>query len=425
MQSKPSVVIVGAGMAGLTCAVYLRQAGIEATLLEASDGVGGRIRTDVVDGFRLDRGFQILLTAYPETRKLLDYSALKLQRFRSGALIHHPTDRNSAQWIPFINPLREPSGLFQTLASDVGTFGDKLRIIELIRHVAGLSTDEFFNQEATDTATFLETFGFSNQIINRFFRPFFGGIFLEDALVTSSNFFQFCFRNFYSGDAAVPAAGMAAIPQQLAGRLNPAQIRLNSPVRQIRDSTLYLETGETVRADAIVLAVDASAASRLLGTETPKRSFTSTTNTYFAAAQSPKINQSGTKKLLLLNANRQSAIHNLAILNDVAPSYAPDGQALISVSTQGLEVVNEGALAERIQKELVGWFGAEVAQWRWLKTYHLPEALPAYLPGTRHAPLQQAEHIFQCGDQTAYPSLNAAMQTGRKVAELIINQQHV
>ncbi|MFC5409718.1 NAD(P)/FAD-dependent oxidoreductase [Larkinella bovis] len=416
MQSTPSVVIVGAGMAGLTCAVYLRQAGIEATLLEASDGVGGRIRTDQVNGFRLDRGFQILLTAYPETRRLLDYGALDLQRFRPGALIHDPTGR----WMPFINPLREPSSLFQTLSSGVGTFSDKVRVIELMRQVSGLSTNEFFHQAPTSTEAFLETFGFSDQIIELFFRPFFGGIFLEDALLTSSNFFQFCFHHFYEGDAALPAAGMEAIPQQLASRLHPSRIRFRSAVQQILGHTLYLENGETVPADVIVLAVDASAANRLLGSEQPERTFTHTTNTYFTAPQAPKPTRSKSEKLLLLNANRQSAVHNLAVLSDVAPSYAPDGQALISVSTQGLEAVNEKALADRIRKELSGWFGAEVDHWHWLRTYHLPEALPEYLPDARHSALKVAEGLYQCGDQTAYPSLNAAMQTGRQVAELIL-----
>lgn len=406
-------------MAGLTCAVYLRQAGIEATLLEASDAVGGRVRTDVIDGFRLDRGFQILLTAYPEARRLLDYDSLKLQRFRPGALIHHSATGHSDPWIPFINPIREPSSLFQTLSSDAGTFSDKLRVIELMRQVSGLSTNDFFNQQATTTESFLEEFGFSEQIINLFFRPFFGGIFLEDALATSSNFFQFCFNTFYEGDAAIPASGIQAIPEQLASRLNPAQIRLNSPVHRIQDTTVYLENGETVQADTVVLAVDASAASRFLGAEASERSFTHTTNTYFTAAQSPQLNHARSKKLLLLNANRQSAIHNLAILSDVAPSYAPNGQTLISVSTQGLDVVNEKALADRIRKELTGWFGPDVEHWRWLKTYHIPEALPAYLPGTRHEALKLSKHLYQCGDQTAYPSLNAAMQTGRKVAELI------
>ncbi|GAB3259607.1 NAD(P)/FAD-dependent oxidoreductase [Larkinella harenae] len=420
MQSNSSVVIVGAGMAGLTCAVYLRQAGIEATILEASDGVGGRVRTDTIDGFRLDRGFQILLTAYPEARRLLDYDALNLQRFRPGALIHHQSG-SSERWIPFINPLREPSSVFQTLSSDAGTFSDKLRVVELMRQVSGLSTNDFFHQKATDTETFLEEFGFSEQIINLFFRPFFGGIFLEDALATSSNFFQFCFNMFYEGDAAVPATGMEAIPRQLASRLAPDQIRLNTPVRHIQGTTLYLDNGETVHAGTVVLAVDASSAHRLLGTTNSERDFTHTTNTYFAASQSPKLTQPRAGKLLLLNTNRQSAVHNLAILTDVAPSYAPTGQALISVSTQGLEVVNEKALTERIRKELVGWFGPEVEQWRWLRTYHIPESLPAYWADAHHAALKHDDHLYQCGDQTAYPSLNAAMQTGRRVAEMISN----
>ncbi|WP_128547652.1 NAD(P)/FAD-dependent oxidoreductase [Larkinella soli] len=425
MQSTPSVVIIGAGMAGLTCAVYLKQAGIQATLLEASDGVGGRVRTDLVDGFRLDRGFQILLTAYPETRRLLNYDALRLQSFRSGALIHQPAaGRPESDWTAFINPLQEPTSLFRTLASTAATFSDKLRVVELIRYVDGLSTEELFQQRPVDTATFLEDFGFSDRFIDQFFRPFFGGVFLEDELRTSGNFFQFCFKNFYSGPAAVPAAGMEAIPRQLAERLDSRQIRLSTSVRQVRDGEVMLKNGETLRPDFIVLAVDASAVDALLHQNRPTRRFNNTTCTYFAADTPPRPQSGGravskSDKLLILNPNRQSAVHNLAVMTDVAPSYAPDGQSLISVSTQELEVVNPPALAERIRKELAGWFGEGVQRWRWLKTYHLPEALPAFDPGSPFAPLKLSQTLFQCGDQTAYPSLNAAMQTGRLVAEMI------
>ncbi|WP_234734689.1 NAD(P)/FAD-dependent oxidoreductase [Tellurirhabdus bombi] len=415
MSSQPSVIIVGAGMAGLTCAAYLKQRGINALLLEASDGVGGRVRTDVVNGFRLDRGFQILLTAYPEARRLLDYAALDLKPFRSGALIHHDDHQGPAQWMSFINPLREPTAIAQTLASPVGTLSDKLRIVELMRRVSGVSTTDFFLQQATDTESFLESFGYSAQFIDRFFRPFFGGIFLEDELRTSSNFFEFCFQNFYSGDAAVPALGIEAIPQQLAAQLSPTQIRLNTPVERISDNTVFLKSGESLRADSLVLAVDAQAAARLLNQSGPAPAFNQTTCTYFSAPQSPRP-----EKLLMLNTNRQSAVHNMCVISDVAPAYAPAGQALISVSTQGLEAVNEVALAERIRKELIDWFGEEVKTWKWLRTYHLPEALPQFNPGqsgVSMAQLKLSERLYQCGDQTAYPSLNAAMQTGRLVAE--------
>ena len=417
------VVIVGAGMAGLTCAVYLQQAGIRPIILEAADGVGGRVRTDLIDGFRLDRGFQILLTAYPETRRILDYGALDLRLFRSGALI-----RERDSWLTFINPLREPSSIFKTLTSPVGSFGDKLRLAELIRRTQSLTLGDLFRQTPTTTLAFLEELGFTDQLIERFFRPFFGGVFLEDALVTSSNFFEFCFRMFFSGDAAIPARGIGALADQLANRLSPGQIRLNAAVQEISGNTIRLKSGETITAQAIVLAVDAGQAATLLGTTPPpEQAFNHTTCTYFATFTPPTPPE---QKLLLLNTHRSSAVHNVALLSDVAPEYAPAGQHLISVSTQGLERFDEAALLRQIRQELAGWFGDVVQQWRHLRTYHIPHALPAYAPAQagseaiRH-PLRLTDQLYQCGDQTAYPSLNAAMQTGREVAEMLIRTTSV
>ena len=412
------VVIVGAGIAGLTCAVYLKQAGIHALVLEASDGVGGRARTDVVDGFRLDRGFQILLTAYPEAQRLLNYAALDLRYFRSGALI-----RERDKWLTFINPFEEPLSVFQTLVSPVGTLGDKLKIAELIRRTQSLPINELFQQTPTTTLEFLRGFGFSEQIIDLFFRPFFGGVFLEDALTTSSNFFEFCFRMFFTDDGAIPAQGIGAIAEQLDNRLSPDQTRLNCAVKQISGNTVQLASGETITASAVVLAIDAAQIATLLGTPLPpEQAFNHTTCTYFAASSSPKTPD---QKLLMLNTHRSSAVHNVAIISDVAPEYVPTGQSLISVSTQGLEFVNEAVLVEQIRQELTGWFGDDVQKWRHLRTYHIPHALPAYTPDkagsdTLRKPLRLAENLYQCGDQTTYPSLNATMQTGREVAEMII-----
>lgn len=412
MTTQVPVIIIGAGMAGLSCAVYLQKAGIDALLLEASDGIGGRVRTDLVDGFRLDRGFQILLTAYPEAQRLFNYQDLDLKSFRSGALIHHEN-----QWLTFFNPLREPAKVFQTLLSPVGTFSDKLRIVELLRRVQGLSTADLFQQPATSTLDYLGQAGFSEKMLFRFFRPFFGGIFLEDALQTSSNFFEFCFKMFYAGDAAIPAKGMGQLAEQLANRLKPEQIRLNAPVATIQDKQVTLASGEVLTAETIVMAVDRTQAAKLMGQPIPtEQAFNHTTCTYFAAPASPRPNE----QLLILNTKRTAAIHNLAIMSDVAPDYAPDGQTLISVSTQALRQVNETALTAQIIKELVLWFGNDAKQWRHLRTYHIPQALPAFGPQAVQQPLKLADNLFQCGDQTAYPSLNAALQTGRLVAEAII-----
>lgn len=422
-QMHLPVIVIGAGMAGLTCAVYLKQAGIPALVLEASDGVGGRVRTDVVDGFQLDRGFQIFLTAYPEAKRLLNYSALDLHAFRSGALIHQQAEPT---WMSLLNPIQEPLSVFQTLVSPVGTFGDKLRIVELLRRTQELPLYELFRQTPTTTLALLHEIGFSDQMIERFFRPFFGGVFLEDGLTTSSNFFEFCFRMFFLGDAAVPAKGIGAIPDQLASRLGTDQIRLQASVKQVSGNTVHLDSGETLTGRAVVLAVDAAQAARLLGQPVPtEQAFNHTTCTYFAVRSDQFANEQAHKKLLLLNTHRSSAVHNVAIMSDVASSYAPSGQTLISVSTQGLVMVDEAELIRKIKTELRTWFGEGVHQWRHLRTYHIPQALPAYNPiqagndSTRQS-LQVADGLYQCGDQTTYPSLNGAMQTGREVAELIM-----
>lgn len=419
---KP-VLIIGAGMAGLTCAAYLKQAGIKALVLEASDGVGGRVRTDVVDGFRLDRGFQIFLTAYPEAKRLLNYSALDLRAFRSGALIRQQAEPT---WISLLNPVQEPLSVFQTLLSPVGTFGDKLRIVELLRRTQELPLYELFRQTPTTTLALLHEIGFSDQMIDRFFRPFFGGVFLEDTLTTSSNFFEFCFRMFFLGDAAVPAEGIGTIPNQLASRLGADQIRLQTTVQRVSGHTVHLDSGETLTGRAVVLAVDAAQAARLSGRAAPpEQAFNHTTCTYFAVRSDQFTDEQAHKKLLLLNTHRSSAVHNVAIMSDVAPSYAPAGQTLVSVSTQGLVMVDEPELTRKIRAELSNWFGEGVRQWRHLRTYHIPQALPAYNPSqagndiTRQS-LRRADGLYQCGDQTTYPSLNGAMQTGREVAELII-----
>ena len=411
-SANASVVIVGAGMAGLTCAVYLRRAGIDALVLEAADGVGGRVRTDVVDGFRLDRGFQILLTAYPEAKRLFDYTALDLKPFRSGALIRHEGD-----WMRFINPLLEPQSVLTTAVSQVGTLADKFTLLSLLRRVKSLNTAELFGQPATTTLAFLaDEMGFSDQMITRFFRPFFGGVFLEDALTTSSNFFEFCFKMFIGGDAAVPAGGIGQLARQLADQLAPEQIRLTTRVDRMEGKTLHLTSGETVTAETIVLAVDAAQNARLQGQPIPnEQGFNHTTCTYFSAPASPSR-----EKLLILNTKRSDAVHNLAIMSDVAPAYAPAGSSLVSVSTQGLKLVDEARLTDRIRRELTNWFGAEVQQWRHLRSYHLPHALPAYGPQAQHKPLTLGEGLYQCGDQTTYPSLNAALQTGREAAERVV-----
>ena len=403
------VIIIGAGIAGLTCAKYLKDRGIRSLILEASDGVGGRVKTDVHEGYLLDRGFQILLTAYPEAQRLLNYETLDLKAFKSGAIVRSVENNNFSI---VANPFKEPSKIWSSLTSDVGTFADKIRVLRLIFDTNNVQEEAFENQ-GISTLNFLRNYGFSDNMIQQFFRPFFGGVFLENELSTSSNFFKYIFGKFYEGDAVIPAKGIEQIAKQIEKMLYIGTVKLNTKVVKIEGNRIYLENGDKLFGEKIVLATDGFQADKLLGINT-ERKFNSTTCTYFSADRSPLK-----EKMLVLNPNRDSVVHNMSVPSDIAPNYAPIGKSLISVSTQGFDLHDEKQLAKNIKRELTTWYGNEVEIWQHLKPYHIPQALPNFDKSKTDKTLKISEILYQCGDTTAYPSLNAAMATGRKVAEMI------
>ena len=427
-DSSP-IIIIGAGMAGLACATWLHRAGRPVLVLDAADAVGGRVRTDLTpEGFRLDRGFQVLQTNYPEARRIFDYKALNLKSFGSGAVIRLPDGCETT----LQNPLQKPLAAFSALASPIGTLADKLRILSLVRHVLKHTPEQLLARPATDTLTFLRRYGWSEQMINTFFRPFFGGVFLDRELTTASNFFEFIFQQFVTGSAAIPALGIRELPEQLASRLPAGTVRLNTPVAGIVDGRqVRLTTGQVLHASAIVLATDGLATLRLLAgrsgnpddTGSTAGGFSTaarfTTCTYFATpgGHSPGRND----KLLRLNAAPGALAHNVAFPADVSGLYAPAGRALISVSTHGERSLDEAELVPRLRQELAAWFGPAAREWEHLRTYRIAAALPVYPAGQPpQQPLKLAENFYRCGDWASYPSLNGALGTGREVAELII-----
>lgn len=405
-----STVIIGGGISGLTCAKYLNEKGYSFMLLEGSDALGGRVRTDKVDGFLLDRGFQILLTNYPEAKKILNYNNLDLKYFGSGAMI-----KAEKGFMKMENPFRNKMAYLTMAFSSVGSLSDKLKIRKFANELSEIPDDEFFKMEATDTLTFLRNYGWSEKMINNFFKPFYGGVFLENDLVTSSNFFQFTFKQFFKGDAAIPADGMQAIPEQIAEMLPRNSIRKNARVKGFEGNQIFLDGGEVITADRIVVATDPKTSDKLLG-ETNKRAYNITTCTYFSAETSPLKGQ----KFIVLNPNRRGVVHNICVPSDISSHYGNAGKSLISVSTQGLEKLDERNLTNRIKRELFDWFGASVNVWKHLKTYHIPESLVQYRAGSERQNSKLGDNLYRCGDYLAYPSLNAAMQTGREVAQMIM-----
>ena len=410
-----SVIIVGGGLAGLSCARQLHEQGVRFTLLEASDGVGGRIRTDVVDGFRLDRGFQVLLTSYPEARKVLDYDALKLCPFEPGALV-----RRGGKFHPVSDPWRRPSAAVRSALSPVGTLADKLRVGALRARAVQGSIEELFAAPETTTLDALKRDHFSDEMIDSFFRPFLGGIFLERELATSSRFFHFVFRMFSTGSACLPAEGMEAIPRQLAAKLPHGSIRLGARVVKVEPNAVTLESGETINASAVVVAVEGPAAAKLLGDATVASVATEGQGVsclYYAASHAPIE-----EPILVLNGEGKGPINNLCVPTVVAPSYGPSGEHLVSVSV--LDVSSDPAELEAgTRQQLKEWFGETVNEWEHLQTYHIPYALPRQAPPALAIPERSVcwqPGIYLCGDHRDTASIQGAMVSGRRAAEALL-----
>ena len=277
------VLIVGGGLAGLACAIRLQSAGMQTLIIERSDQVGGRVRTDVVDGFLLDRGFQVFLDAYPEAGILLNKAALDLRAFKPGALVFQ---QGCLQRV--MDVFREPRHLFTSALAPIGSWADKFRIAVLKWRLSRTNVSDIAGHTDVTTADYLQEVGFSSRMIDGFFRSFYGGIFLERELQTSSRMFEFTFKMFSKGSATLPARGMGEIPRQLASRLPAGTIRLNESVREITAGAVLLESGERLTGAVVVVATDATTAAKLMpGLVTPAVAWRSVTCLYFASTHSP------------------------------------------------------------------------------------------------------------------------------------------
>lgn len=413
MEQKP-VLIVGGGLAGLCCARELSRQQVPVVVIESEAEIGGRVRTDLVDGFRLDHGFQVLQTAYPEATAQLNYPALRLRPFAPGALI-----RTQGRFVEMSDPWRRPDKLLSTLFNGVGTFADRLRLAKLRWNVCRHTDAEIRKTPDLSTRRFLlETCGFSPDLVERFFRPWFSGVFLEKELATSSHYFQFLFRIFATGNASLPAEGMAAIPQQLAAALPAGSIRTGTKVTSVSPHAVQLQSGESLEARAVVLAVAGPEAARLSQGSITSPAACSTTCFYFAAAKAPM-----SQPLLVLNGDEAGPINNLSVVSNVAPSYAPDSMALISVSVTGEITADLQQIESEVRQQLNSWFGSAVTTWKLLRTYRIPFALPAQPPGSLAAPeksFRTADGLFHCGDFTASASIHGAMLSGRLAAQQVI-----
>jgi glycine/D-amino acid oxidase-like deaminating enzyme len=436
-MTTPRVIVVGGGLAGLTCARTLADAGLTPTVLESADAVGGRVRTDVADGFRIDRGFQVLLEAYPLTQRWLDYAELDLQRFEPGALVW---DGKAMREV--MDPFRRPGRALAAIGRSPIPLRDVPAVTRLALGIRRRSLGRIWREPEKPAVDVIRAAGVSERTIDTFFRPFFGGVFFDRRLQTSRRFFEFVFKMFGAGAASVPRLGMEQIPRQLAAGLPAGSVRTNTPVRSITHSGVELASGERLKADAVVVATDARAAGELLGDAEARDRPWSGTATLAFAARTPPVD----RPILVLDGAGVGPVNHLAVMTNVSRAYGPEGdgsrdgegggreaggQALIYANTAGLPDAPDAGLESRARAQLARWFGeSAVDGWRLLRIVRVEHALPNQDAPRLDGPTPSVRvdlpdslgggRAYRCGDHVDDASINGAMASGERAGRAVL-----
>ena len=400
MNSSKQVYVVGAGISGLIAALELEQAGFEPIILEKSDGVGGRVRTVEIEGYRLDIGFQVLLSTYPLVNKYLDMNALGLQKLASGAQILVNGNRYRIG-----DPTRDLGALLPTVFANIGSVADKFRILLLNQRLKRKTIEEIFDSTEFTTLEYLEGLGFSKKIIDRFFRPFFAGIFLEPSLRTSSRMFEFVYKMFGEGYATIPANGIGALSEQLKSKLTRTEIRLQTPVNRVTNEDIYLDSGEVLPHTGVIITGDASALVQNMNDQQVR--WKSCLNLYFEVDKT-----SIPAHTIALIADAGKRANNLYAFTDAK------GREIVSVTCLEYDGLPSDQIQKEVEEELRQYCG--VSQLKHITTFDIPQALPDLQNlKTTSSPSesQLTDQIFLAGDVLFNGSLNAAMESGRLAAE--------
>jgi len=408
-------IIVGAGLAGLTCAKVLRERGAEVSVFEASDDVGGRVRTDVQDGFLLDRGFQVYFTSYPVARRHLDYGALDFRDFDPGAIVCRGAEKSVLS-----DPVRDPKALVPSLFSDVATLGDKLRTLDLATRTSTKGTSAGAKDGEPDASMleYLESAGLSERYIDSFFRPFYGGITLNRELTTSARVLRFTLGMLATGRTVVPALGMGEIPRQLVSRLPDGAVRLNSSVEELlREGERVVGVrsgGEEYEADAVVVATDAPTAGALTSEAVPEGAVGEVCIYY-------ETDGLGSAKKILLNAEDGAFVNNAVEVSNISEKYAPPGRHLLyAVALTGMDLPDT-ELYRRGIEDLSCWYPD--ADFRPLSLRRIPYGQFAQPPGV-HSTLPEnrtsTPGLVLAGEYTEDSSINGSMLSGEKAAGAVL-----
>jgi phytoene dehydrogenase-like protein len=399
---QPDVIVVGAGLAGLLCAGTLEQQGFAVEVLEAADGVGGRVRTDLIDGFRCDRGFQLLNPAYPAVRQYVDLAALDLHSFAAGVAV-----AGNAGTSVVADPRRNPTLLGRTLLSGY------IRPAELVRLGAWAlpalgPVPRLVGSTDVPLGDSLDRAGVTGRLREEIFEPFFTGVLADSSGRTSANFARLLLRSFLLGTPGVPATGMAALPEQLARRLT-ARVRLETRVTAVESGPAVVSSAGRLSARAVVVSTDPMTAAELLPLRAPRMKGLRTY--WFAVEESPRSD-----RLLVVDGRRTGPVVNTAVLSAVAPSYAPAGRHLVQATT----LLPTDAGESGVRLHLSRLYGRSAGAWELVVRHDIPGALPEQpAPLRTRQPVDLGDGLFVAGDHRDTASIQGALVSGRRAAAAV------
>ena len=414
------VAVVGGGLAGLVTARRLAERGLDVSLYEATDRLGGRVGSDRRDGFVLDRGFQVLFPSYPAVQRELDLAALDLRSFKPGAVLARPGQRSV-----LADPFRDPGALTATLFNTEVTLGDKLRVLRLKRRLARLSVEDILEHDSRSIETALASWGFSTAFREAFAAPFLGGITLDRSLSSAAFVFEYAFKMLGEANAAVPAGGMQSIPDQLAEdvRAAGATVNLETPVEALRatDAGVECETADgTTSVDGAVVATDPATAADLTGLDLP----TATRGCVTQHFSLPRTQHLDAGRRLILNAEDARPNH-VALLSAVADSYTPAGTQLLSATFLGEPDESAEALASSVREAMASWYPENsFADLELLETHRIPTAQLVQAPGFQAsvpAPDAPEGPVALAGDYTRWSSIQGALESGRRAERALLD----
>ncbi len=408
-----AVVIVGAGLSGLAAARHLTRHGVDATVLEASDAMGGRVRTDLVDGYRLDRGFQLYNPSYPEGARVLDHEALDLRPFIAGARI--VVERGGRRRVERVaDPRRRPSWAVPSLLAHIGSPLSTARFGAYAASRAVRSVPSLLRTPDVTTEEALRRAGVDHTLMETVLRPFLSGVFLESGLTTSRRFLDVVLKSFVRGTPSVPASGMQRIPEQLGAGLD---VRLGHRVASVSAQGVDVVGGDFHPAEAVIVATDPTTAAGLIpGIQAPAAN--SVTTWYYRAGCAPEELADG-EAALILDGSRRGPLVNTAVVSHAAPDYAPAGSALIAASALGAD--RDAARDDAVREHLAWLYGVATRDWELIASYPIRYALPAMpAPFELRRPVRMAKGLYVAGDHRDTSSIQGALVSGRRAAQALL-----